>query len=958
MSRIITLFELEVSVSEFVVGQRWINDAELMMGLGTVLSVEHRTVSILFHATGESRTYAKESAPLTRIRFNIGDEISDIHKHKLVVENVFEESSLLTYQVKTASGSLELLEERDLDTSIQLNKPLDRLISGQVDKNKWFDLRYQTWQNLLKNYNSDISGLTGARTSLIPHQLYIANEVASRYAPRVLLADEVGLGKTIEACLILHQQINRGRANRVLIIVPDALIHQWLVELLRRFNLYFSIFDEERCLAITESTDFTNPFNAEQQILCNLNLFTDNPDRFEQVLNSQWDLLIIDEAHHLAWSKEHVSEEYKLVEKLAFISKGLLLLTATPEQFGKESHFARLRLLDPDRFNDYESFVQQENQYQIIADLIEKISANEKLSDSLMNHLISLESNIDLDLIKSDALSNQQKTDIIHHLLDCHGTGRVLFRNTRAAIQGFPERQVTPCPLKLPDEYKLAFETNNTDLLHPERLKNLPGDWTKFDPRINWLIELLSKYKTEKILLITHYSETAIELSNALKTQYGKASSVFHEKLSIVDRDKRAADFADNETGVQILMCSEIGSEGRNFQFSHHLVLFDLPLNPDLLEQRIGRLDRIGQTQTINIHVPYFENSAQQRLYNWYHSALNAFNTTCPAGAEIFSANKQQLIDALDSSEYKDDDYENFVEKCKQDHINLNQAMHDGRDRLLEYSSCRKVIADKILSKIESFEQSSQLKTYMNDLFDCYGVNMEEHKFGSYIISPAEHMVGQFPGLNDDGMTVTFDRNIALSHDDMHFLSWDHPMVLNGIDMLLSHEMGNTSVSSIKSNDFQPGQLLIQTVHILNIEIPAEHKLDIIAEQLQALPILTTLTETGEDISLQFSAHKFKSVAKTIAKQIVQLKESVIKKTLSIISDEISEHASEYLQSHYSTNILVLENEIDRLTALKTVNPQVRDEEIAFFRSQLNSFRLALDHPVSRLDSIRLIITT
>jgi len=958
LSRIITLFELEVSVSEFVVGQRWINDAELMMGLGTVLSVEHRTVSILFHATGESRTYAKESAPLTRIRFNIGDEISDIHKRKLMIENVFEENSLLTYQVKTASGDLERLEERDLDTSIQLNKPLDRLISGQVDKNKWFDLRYQTWQNLLKNYSSDISGLTGARTSLIPHQLYIANEVASRYAPRVLLADEVGLGKTIEACLILHQQINRGRANRVLIIVPDALIHQWLVELLRRFNLYFSIFDEERCLAITESTDFTNPFNAEQQILCSLNLFTDNPERFEQVLNSEWDLLIIDEAHHLAWSKEHVSEEYKLVEKLALISKGLLLLTATPEQFGKESHFARLRLLDPDRFDDYENFVQQENQYQIIADLIEKISADEKLSDSLMNHLISLESNIDLDLVKSDELSNQQKTDIIHHLLDCHGTGRVLFRNTRAAIQGFPERQVAPCPLELPDEYKLAFETKGSDLLHPERLKNLTGDWTKFDPRVNWLVELLSKYKTEKILLITHYAETAIELSNALKTQYGVASSVFHEKLSIVDRDKRAADFADNETGVQILMCSEIGSEGRNFQFSHHLVLFDLPLNPDLLEQRIGRLDRIGQTQTINIHTPYFEASAQQRLYNWYHNALNAFNTTCPAGAEIFSANKQQLIEALNLSTYEDDEYENFVEKCKQEYIELNQAMHDGRDRLLEYSSCRKVIANKIQSKIESFEQSSQLKTYMSDLFDCYGVNMEEHKFGSYIISPAEHMVGQFPGLNDDGMTVTFDRNVALSHDDMHFLSWDHPMVLNGIDMLLSHEMGNTSVSSIKSNDFQPGQLLIQTVHILNIEIPTEHKLDITSEQLQALPILTTLTETAEDISLQFNVHKFKSVAKTIAKQIVQLKENVIKKTLSIISDEISEHASEYLQSHYSTNILILENEIDRLTALKTVNPQVRDEEIAFFRSQLDGFRLALDHPVSRLDSIRLIITT
>ncbi|HED32993.1 MAG TPA: RNA polymerase-associated protein RapA, partial [Gammaproteobacteria bacterium] len=244
-------------MSLFVPGQRWINDAELMMGLGTVVDVAHRTVSILFQSTGETRTYAKESAPLTRIMFKPGDEINDIKKRRLIVKDIEEKDFLITYRVETPAGEIELLDERSLDTAIQLNKPLERLIIGQVDELKWYKLRNRTWQNLLKNHNSGIAGLTGARTSLIPHQLYIANEVASRYAPRVLLADEVGLGKTIEAGLILHQQLSTGRASRVLIIVPEALIHQWLVEMLRRFNLFFSIFDEERCLAIEESTDFS-----------------------------------------------------------------------------------------------------------------------------------------------------------------------------------------------------------------------------------------------------------------------------------------------------------------------------------------------------------------------------------------------------------------------------------------------------------------------------------------------------------------------------------------------------------------------------------------------------------------------------------------------------------------------------------------------------------------------------
>jgi len=951
-------------VSEFVAGQRWVNDAELMLGLGIVLEVEHRTISILFHATGETRTYAKTSAPLTRIFFNAGDSIIDIYKRKLLVVDVVEDAGLITYVVENESGDTELLEERDLDTSIQLNKPLERLTSGQVDKDKWFTLRYETWQNQLKNYNSGITGLTGARANLIPHQLYIANEVASRYAPRVLLADEVGLGKTIEAGLILHQQLSTGRASRVLIIVPEPLIHQWLVELLRRFNMFFSIFDEERCEAIMESTDFANPFNAEQQILCSLNLFTDNPDRFQQVIDAEWDLLIIDEAHHLAWSTEHVSAEYKLVEQLAQRSKGLLLLTATPEQFGKESHFARLRLLDPDRFNDYDTFVQQEDQYQDIADLIEAINTDQKLSDALLTKLNLLESNVDSELLQTGELSTKQKTDLIHHLLDCHGTGRVLFRNTRAAIQGFPERKVLTYPLALPKEYQDAFEKHSeesTDVikqLQPEELVNASIDWTKFDPRVKWLVELMQKYKSDKILLICHFAETATYLSKALKTQYAIASSVFHENLTIVDRDKRAADFADTETGVQILMCSEIGSEGRNFQFSHHLVLFDLPLNPDLLEQRIGRLDRIGQQNIIQIHTPYFESTVQQRLFNWYHNALNAFNTTCPAGAQIFSQNQQQLIELLDSKQCSDDDFEFFVEKCRIEHDELNNLMHEGRDRLLEYSSCRKDIASKLQSKIEGFEKLSELKSFMMKLFDCYGVNVEEHKTGSYIISPAEHMIGVFPGLYEDGMTITFDREIALIHDDMHFLSWDHPMVLNGIDMLLSNEMGNTSVCSIQSPTIQPGQLLIQAVYILNIEIPAEYQELVNSQQLQALPLLFTLTETGDDISQQFRVQKRKPVDKAIAKQIVQLKENEIKTALTNISKSIELDAPEYLSSHYASQLIMLENEIDRLSTLKLVNPQVRDEEIEFFSSQLEAYKIALESPVSRLDSIRLLITT
>jgi len=167
----------------------------------------------------------------------------------------------------------------------------------------------------------------------------------------------VGLGKTIEAGLILHQQLLTERAHRILIVVPETLVHQWLVEMLRRFNLYFSVFDEARCQAIIESNEQDNPFHAEQLILCSLDFLVEHEEHLQQALDGEWDLLVIDEAHHLQWSPEHASPEYNLVEQLANVTKGVLLLTATPEQLGKESHFARLRLLDPNRFPDFNQFV-------------------------------------------------------------------------------------------------------------------------------------------------------------------------------------------------------------------------------------------------------------------------------------------------------------------------------------------------------------------------------------------------------------------------------------------------------------------------------------------------------------------------------------------------------------------------------------------------------------------------
>ncbi|GIB61873.1 RNA polymerase associated protein RapA [Vibrio cholerae] len=611
----------------FALGQRWISDTESDLGLGTVVALDARTVTLMFAASEENRVYARSDAPVTRVIFNVGDVVDSQQGWSLQVEQVVEDQGVYTYlgtRVDTEESGVAL-REIFLSNQIRFNKPQDKLFAGQIDRMDNFVLRYRALANQYQQHKSPMRGLCGMRAGLIPHQLYIAHEVGRRHAPRVLLADEVGLGKTIEAGMIIHQQVLTGRAERILIVVPETLQHQWLVEMMRRFNLHFSIFDEERCVEAFSEAD--NPFETQQYVLCSLDFLRKSRQRFEQALEAEWDLLVVDEAHHLEWHPEKPSREYQVIEALAEQTPGVLLLTATPEQLGRESHFARLRLLDADRFYDYEAFVKEEEQYAPVADAVTALFSGEKLSDEAKNKITELLSEQDVEplfkALESHASEDEiasARQELIDNLMDRHGTGRVLFRNTRAAIKGFPVRNVHLLPLEIPSQYttsmrvagmlggKLTPEARAMKMLYPEEIfQEFEGDessWWQFDSRVNWLLEKVKAKRSEKILVIASRASTALQLEQALREREGIRATVFHEGMSIIERDKAAAYFAQEEGGAQVLICSEIGSEGRNFQFANQLVMFDLPFNPDLLEQRIGRLDRIGQKRDIDVYVP------------------------------------------------------------------------------------------------------------------------------------------------------------------------------------------------------------------------------------------------------------------------------------------------------------------------------------------------------------------
>ncbi|MBM3203919.1 RNA polymerase-associated protein RapA, partial [Candidatus Woesearchaeota archaeon] len=175
----------------FVPGQRWVSETEPEMGLGIVLNVENNRVTVLFIAANERRTYAINNSPLTRVLFSRGEMLESVDGWKIRITTVHEEAGIVRYEGKDEKGQQRALEEMEISHFMSFNKPDDRLFSGQLDSPALFRLRYETLQHLRRLEQSPVRGLLGARTSLIPHQIYIAHEVAERHAPRVLLADEV-----------------------------------------------------------------------------------------------------------------------------------------------------------------------------------------------------------------------------------------------------------------------------------------------------------------------------------------------------------------------------------------------------------------------------------------------------------------------------------------------------------------------------------------------------------------------------------------------------------------------------------------------------------------------------------------------------------------------------------------------------------------------------------------------
>ena len=944
---------------EFAVGQRWVSNGEAELGLGIIKESSGRRIEVSFPAAGEQRAYAVNIAPLSRVQYPVGERVKTDDDVSFIITDRHELNGCFIYQGADDYGNQISIHEMNLNSFVQFSQPQDRLFAGQVDKNSQFELRTQALAHQHRLQASPVFGLMGARVQLLPHQIYIAYQVAQRYAPRVLLADEVGLGKTIEAGLIIHQQLITGRAERILIVVPDSLVHQWLLEMLRRFNLQFTIMDKDRHEGLLEAGE-QNPFDSGQLMLCRLSTLTTNPAIYNDALNSEWDLMIVDEAHHLQWNEQQASLEYLCIEGLAGEVSGLLLLTATPEQLGVESHFARLRLLDPDRYFDLSKFREQEASYQPISILVTQLiaeKAQKKIAELQADIEFYLGADVYEKLLQTDGFEEQRDL-AINALLDRHGTGRILFRNTRDAVTGFPQRQLKGYALTAPDNY--IDNTSQQDELALLQAEECIGDdWITTDSRVSWLAGFLNDNKRYKVLVICAQAETALALEHYLRSKIGIRSSVFHEGLTLVNRDRSAAYFADEEEGAQVLICSEIGSEGRNFQFSHNLVLFDLPLNPDLLEQRIGRLDRIGQKHDIQIHVPYYENTAQSVLFDWYHHGMNAFERVFPAGGAIYQAVKDELIHCLNHANEKSA-ITSLIEQTRKLTDETIKTLQQGRDRLLELNSCNLPVANELVADLEEASQSDELASFMDKIFDEYGVDQQTHSADSIILEPGNHMLQhQFPALPEDGLTASYQRHRALVREDMAFLSWEHPMVLGSLDMTINGDFGNSAFCTLETDQFPAGTLLLEAIFTINCPAPKTLQL---GRYLNHSYLRVVTNEAGDNFNTSLDELQFNSMAgrimKATAQELIRHARPKITELITKAKQLAAKEQDKIVSRAISIMHQSLQAEQERLQALAKVNSNIRAEEITYIEQSQVLLVDYLQSAQLSLDAVRVAIVT
>ena len=688
----------------------------------------------------------------------VGDFVFDtIEKANVQVLEKIEAWGYTSYKVfNPATGRVYKANEEQLSSSGS---------TMQYDENY---LRYVTLLSKIKNETAGgfLSSLASGIIPL-PHQLHVLNRAMETNNIRYILADEVGLGKTIEAGMIIRELKSRGLVSRILVVCPTGLVTQWASEMQEKFHEKFQVILPSDYDTIRRLTDNDDVYGQFDQVISPMDSIKPiekhagwseekvekyNEERIYSIINSGWDLIIIDEAHRVAGSSGEVAR-YKLGNLLAQASPYLLLLSATPHN-GKTEPFLRLiRLLDADAFPNAKSIVREQvAPFLIRTEKREAIDNNGNLLfKNRITHLVTISwderNNLQRELYEmvssyvaktyNKALRNRKKNMCLIFLLII--MQRMVTSSTAAIRQSLERRlnvllEQRTCvgnlreedldELNIEDGVEDALEAISLDMeLEIEELKQIislakqaqfQNQDAKVEPLLNEIDAILSEDRTQKVIIFTEFVATQTYLQELLVNR-GYTVTILNGGMSI---DERNAAMQEFKTSTSIFISTDAGGEGLNLQFANIIINYDLPWNPMKIEQRCGRVDRIGQQRDVHIYNFIVGETVENRVREVLEEKLSVILKEM--GVDKYS-------DVLDSEVAEcdfTDVYMRSIGHASQIEKNLYPVEAEMKQQLTNAQKYKDVIREekdltKLVGTESNFDVDSALRTMLT-YYECW----------------------------------------------------------------------------------------------------------------------------------------------------------------------------------------------------------------------------------------------
>jgi ATP-dependent helicase HepA len=746
------------------------------LGLGRVLAVEARAVAVEFPRNGTRLRLASDSPALVPLELGPGRRV-----------RVLSGRGEAVVAAPLGEGRVRLVDGREVASTelwpIDLEGGLvDRLSRGDVDSTAEFANRLEALRLLEVREAQGLGSFLGGRIRLYPHQLHVAARATGQDPVRWLLSDEVGMGKTIEACLILNRLVRTGRVERCLVVAPDTLTVQWLGELWRKYHQVFTLLDDERLgdVARDFGADF-NPFDVHRRTVLSLEALIARPRLTEQAVAAGIDLLIVDEAQRLRRRPGHAGEPgWRAVAPIAALGRHVLLLSATPLEDDAHGFFRLLQLLRPDELPETQTF---EDRLATGAPFPPCTSSTRRVD---VGGLPPREPRaVDLDAAGWSARAELE--GVLRRAPGPHVLARrqKVDRVTRALASG-----VALLPVLSGDEKDLRAAAAGADAR---------------DPRLVWLAARGREWKDagDKTLVFVAHRETAEWLREALSQNAQLASGVFHEGLTPARRDIEVARFRRPE-GPSLLVSTECGGEGRNFEFCTRLVLFDLPWNPVAVEQRIGRLDRIGRR--IPVEIVYFRPPAGIGAdVARFYEAMGLFR-------EPIVGLEPQLAGAEEAIELTAQDPSAVLEAERIEALLHEAVLARTRIRAAAYHELhrepfRAEMAEGILARVPAGLDAMNERV-VTAACAGLGFGVERHRgrrrfsidFGN------EALIDTLPGVpGGSSFLGTFDREEAVEDESLDFFAAGHPLVEGILGHLEESARGRVAILALAGEEARGG---------------------------------------------------------------------------------------------------------------------------------------------------------